>query len=197
MFGLPFLAFLLPVGGFFKAIDAFFATPLGQKIAIVLAVLACVAGVWFGGVHHGRSVEKVAQARLIAAAEVKARKAEDEAAAMTAKIRSQTEAVKVEIRYRTRTLTKEIPVYVTPEADARCVVPVGFVSLYNQAVAGGAEVPERPGGPLDAPSGVDLSEVLATDVPNLGVANEALAEARAWRSWYPQAKAIYDKATAR
>ncbi len=40
------------------------------------------------------------------------------------------------VRERGDTITKEIPVYVTPTADAACAVPVGFVRIHDAAAAG-------------------------------------------------------------
>lgn len=34
--------------------------------------------------------------------------------------------------------TREVKIYVTPEADARCTIPVGFIRLHNYAASGGS-----------------------------------------------------------
>ncbi|HEV2679138.1 MAG TPA: hypothetical protein VGV14_01435, partial [Rhodanobacter sp.] len=39
------------------------------------------------------------------------------------------------VRERGATLTREIPVYVTAQADTRCIVPVGFVRVHDAAAA--------------------------------------------------------------
>lgn len=65
-----------------------------------------------------------------------------------------------------KTIIKEVPRYVTEKDDAACVVPTGFVRLYNAAVAGDPD----PGPPTEldrAASGVPLSTVSETDVFNL------------------------------
>jgi hypothetical protein len=64
-----------------------------------------------------------------------------------------------------RTITKEIPVYVTPEADAACVIPAGFVRIHDAAAANTA--PEPPAGDPDAPApGVTLSAIAETVADN-------------------------------
>lgn len=79
------------------------------------------------------------------------------------------------IRERGETITREIPVHVTPQADARCPVPVGFVSVHD-AAAGNLPL-NRPAGDPDAPApGVALSAVAATVVDNYGTCHELRAQ---------------------
>jgi hypothetical protein len=64
-----------------------------------------------------------------------------------------------------KTITKEIPVYVTPEADAACVIPAGFVRIHDAAA--GNTAPEPPAGDPDAPAaGLTLSAVAETVADN-------------------------------
>ena len=75
------------------------------------------------------------------------------------------------VREKAQTITREIPVYVTPTADAACPVPVGFVRLHDAAAA------NEPAGPaagnLDAPAeGVALSDVAAAVADNYAAAHE-------------------------
>lgn len=79
------------------------------------------------------------------------------------------------IRERGKTITKEIPVYVTVESDARCSVPAGFVWLHDAAAA---NVPlGEPAGDPDAPAaGVALSTVAETVAGNYGIAHELRAQ---------------------
>lgn len=71
------------------------------------------------------------------------------------------------VRERGDTITKEVPVYVTPTADAACAVPVGFVHIHDAAAAGIA--PTGTAGDPDAPAaGVALSVVAETTAANYG-----------------------------
>jgi len=69
------------------------------------------------------------------------------------------------VREAGATIVKEVPVYVTPQADRACPVPVGFVRLHdaaaeNRPLAG-------PAGDPDAPAaGVALSTVASTVADN-------------------------------
>lgn len=75
-----------------------------------------------------------------------------------------------QIEERTRTIVKEVPRYVTVEADRACPIPAGFVRLHDAAAAGEDGVPaDPPAGSSDAAaSGVALSTVAATVVDNYG-----------------------------
>ncbi|MGO1069241.1 hypothetical protein [Lysobacter sp. CA199] len=69
------------------------------------------------------------------------------------------------VRGNAQIITKEIPIYVTPTADAACTVPVGFVRLHDAAAANEPTGPS-PGHP-DAPSaGVALSDVAGVVADN-------------------------------
>lgn len=71
------------------------------------------------------------------------------------------------VRERGATITKEVPVYVTPTADAACAVPVGFVQLHDAAAAG--VTPAGTAGDPDAPApGVTLSAVAEATAANYG-----------------------------
>lgn len=111
---------------------------------------------------------------------------------ITASVAQTIQAQTVQVRTVTRTLREEVPIYVTAQADNRCVVSAGAVSLLNAAARGEATVPAAAGGPVDAPSGVPLSAVVDTGIANLGVGHELLTEVLGWRSWYAQQKAAWD-----
>ena len=69
------------------------------------------------------------------------------------------------VRERGATITKEVPVYVTAQADAACSVPVGFVRIHDAAAQGTDLV--GPAADPDAPAaGVALSTVADTVASN-------------------------------
>lgn len=163
---------------------AFLLSPVGRWIAGVAAVLGLLAAIWFAGDRHGHKIERVRQARALAAAEAKVKATEAHQAQTAQVILQAVEKTRTVIQWKTRTLTKEVPVYVSAQADSRCIVPRGFVRLYDNAASGVSDVPAPASGSDDADSGLALSAVAATDVANLGAGNEAIAEVRAWREWY-------------
>lgn len=88
-------------------------------------------------------------------------------AAVTQPIVEREAAAQVEIRWRTRTVKEEIPYAVTAEADRDCVVPRGFVRVWNDASTGLAAQADPAAQPHDpgaadadaAPSGVHLTDI--------------------------------------
>lgn len=181
MFGLPILS----------AIWSFAKSPAGRWIALALAVLALLAGVHHHGVTQGRDGEKAAQRARVERAKKDVARREAVAVQITDQSRANLDREKVRIQTRTVTLIKEVPTYVTPAADDRCIVPVGFVRLHD-AAASASELPAASGGPLDAPSGVDLSAVASVVAENYGTAFQWRAEAMTWRAWYRDQKAAWD-----
>ncbi len=109
---------------------------------------------------------------------------EKAAAAITATVAKEITDQTTQVRYVTKTLLEKVPIYVTPEADSRCIVPVGAISLLNAAARGEAEVAGPAGGPYEAPSGISLAALTDFGVYNLGVGHELLTEVLGWRRWY-------------
>ena len=95
------------------------------------------------------------------------------------------------VKTETVTLQKEVTRYVTPLADAKCIVPVGFVQHYNAAWSLSA-FPAAPSGLVDQPSGIPLSRVESINTDNAGAAKEWRVEALGWRRWYVSNKAKHD-----
>lgn len=85
------------------------------------------------------------------------------------------------VRKRGAVLTKEIPVYVTAQADAACTVPVGFVRVHDAAASN--DLP-GPAGTADAqPSGLALSAVAGTVADNYATCHAAIEQLNALQSW--------------
>jgi len=101
---------------------------------------------------------------------------------VTSRIETQAAEAQVRIRTVTQTLIREVPVYVTPDADDRCIVPVGFVRLHDAAAAG-RPVPEPSGLADDAPSGLALSAAAVGIVDNYGDAHANAQQLIALQAW--------------
>jgi len=166
----------------------FFTGPVGRWIALALAVLALLAGVHHHGVTQGRDREKAAQAARMERARKDVVRREAKADAITADVGKKSEARQAEIRWRTITTIREVPVYVTAETDRRFAIPVGLVRVHDAAARGvsPAEVPDPAGRPDDAPSGVAasaLGEILAA---NYGSCLADLERFRDLQRWVDQ-----------
>lgn len=107
-----------------------------------------------------------AQQKAVAAAIAKERAA----AKLSADAGRKAEVHQVQIRNITRTIVREVPTYVTVEADARCVLPVGFLRVHDAATRGApvSETLDPAGRPDDAAAGVDCSAAAAVIAENYG-----------------------------
>lgn len=83
-------------------------------------------------------------------------------------------------------IANEVPVYVSPEADAACVLSHGFVRLHDAAVAG--IVPGAAGGPDADPAGIALSTVAGTVAANYERCHENTEQLIALQEWVREMK---------
>lgn len=130
-------------------------------LSAVLALLAAAgAGAWFTD-RYRETVRRATEAETLAAS---LRVQLDNTDAGVVEVTKYVDRVQT-IRVKGDTIVKEIPRYVTVEADAACTVPGGFVRLHDTAAAGGV-LGQDPGGADAAPSGVPLSAVADTVAGN-------------------------------
>lgn len=183
------VALALRAGGLLKGIAR---SPGGRLVLACLMVVVAIVAAYLHGQRDGVRREKAAEAKRQAAAIKVVQRVGAEGARISADVGHQLDARKVEIRTVTKTLTKEVPVYVTVKSDLACVVPDGFVRLHDAATHGVA-LPAAPGGLVEAPSGVPLSAVAETIVGNYGLGLEWRAEALAWRGWYARQADLWNK----
>lgn len=148
-----------------------------------------------GWIHHDGVMRERAKTAA-AVAQFEAVKAAKEAAAIksASAIKEALSGRKIEIRTVTNTIIKEVPTYVSSRADAACIVPRGFVQLYD-AAARLSGFPAATSESLDAPSGIPLSNVSRTTATNFDACHSAAAEANAWRRWWTEQNAIAARKT--
>ena len=160
---------------------------------VLIGLLALTSAAYLKGRHDGSAHEKAAEIVRLQKAQAKVVKREVVAQRITDKAHAKLDAEQTRIEVRTRTIIQRVPEYVTQAASDRCVVPVGFVSLFNAAASGSStSLPESPGRFNDSASGVQLPEVASVTALNFGVAYGWRAEAMAWRSWYAEQKAAWE-----
>lgn len=92
---------------------------------------------------------------------------------------------------KVRTVIKEVPKYVTVQADAGCVVSSGFVWLHDYALQAGPMAGSGPAN-VDAPSGIALSHVADVDASNAAECVDRGIVIEKWQEWYVKNKAIFD-----
>jgi len=135
--------------------------PLAIALGTVVTLLAAAAaGAWF--TDRYRETVRRADASETMVASLRAQL--DSTDAGVVEVTKYVDRVQT-IHVKGDTIVKEIPRYVTIEADAACTVPGGFVRLHDAAATG--SVLDSDSGDADAaPSGVPLSAVVGTVADN-------------------------------
>lgn len=117
-------------------------------------------------------------------------KVERKSAEVTTKVDLKHTAEQAKVRTVTKTILKEVPVYVTRKADTECSIPAGFVSVFNASANG--EVPQTSSGADEsAASGVVLSEVAQAIVENHGTYHEVASQMKALQEWVAEQGKVY------
>jgi len=154
------------------------AIPLPYRL---LGVLAFIAAVFVSGLITGREQvqdkwDAAIQKQAVQVAAVKVQQAEATVQVVTKYI----DRVQI-VRQKGADIIKEVPVYVTKEADSGCVVPRGFARLHDAAAAGSLA---GPAGITDAaPAGIALSSVAAAVADNYERCHENAAELTGLQEW--------------
>lgn len=152
-------------------------------VAVLVLVGAAGAGGWkLRDADYQRHLKADAEAALKASERARGTEATNEQTSQ--EVGRQVEEKQAEIRYVTRTILKEVPIYVSPESDARCVVPVGAIVMLDTAATGNPPAPLAPGESPDAPSRHELSGVVSSVVENYGYTRELETQVIGWQTWY-------------
>lgn len=177
-------AALLMLKGFGSTLWRFGKSPAGRYILAALAVMLALFLVRAEGHRAGVRAEQAAQGERDAAAGRRIAKLQADSARISRDARTKNDQARADIAALTIKLQQKVPTYVSPQADRRCVVPVGYVRLRDAAGAGVDPVPGTAGGSLDADSGLVLSDLAANDLTNAAAFRTAVDEVKAWRGWY-------------
>lgn len=168
-------------------------SPVGRIVAASLAVLLALLAVHHHGYRAGESHQKAVYAAAMVKAQAHVAKIEKDSAQISAKAQADNAAANARIAALTLNLQSKVKTYVTPEADRRCVIPAGYVRLRDAAGTGLPVVPGPAGQPVDADSGLALSDLAANDIVNAASFNILLEEVKAWRGWYVAQADLWSK----
>jgi hypothetical protein len=115
---------------------------------------------------------------LQAKADRQARTIQTNQQSASAAISERQVVVQERIRWRVKETTREVPIYLSADADRRYPMPNGLVRLHDAAARGVAPdaIPYAPGEPNDAPSGIAASDFGRTVVGNYEAVCRANAE---------------------
>lgn len=157
--------------------------PLPHRLlALALLAGALVGFGWVKGASHVQAEWDAANTKqTLRVAVVKRRQAE----ATVQVITKYVDRVKI-VRETSATIAKEVPIYVSPEADAVCVLSRGFVRLHDAAAAG--VVPGAAAGPDASFSGIALSTVAGTVAGNYERCHENAEQLIALQEWVREMK---------
>jgi hypothetical protein len=95
----------------------------------------------------------------------------------------------------TVTQIRKVPVYVDRSADDACQLRNGFVQLHDAAARGddpASSMAQSPGGAVDSPAGVRLSDVAATVTVNYGKYHQVANELRKLQGWVTEQEALHN-----
>ncbi|HUO91856.1 MAG TPA: hypothetical protein VMU22_02995, partial [Rhizomicrobium sp.] len=138
---------------------------------------------------------KLAQQKAITRAAETAADVQKRQDAVTLNIALANAGAQERVRTVTRTILERVPIYVSPEADHACVVPNGFVRLFDAAAAGTdpASLPGTAGESDGAASGIALSEVAALSAEHDAQYHATAEQLKALEAWVEDQKQIANR----
>lgn len=154
-----------------------------EYLAGLVALLLICVGLWGWGDYHGTHKVQAAW---------DAQKLADKVQGLTTKqLTVEVDAIQAKqlitvtnlLLTQGATITKEIPIYVTPAADARCTVPVGFARVFNAAAGGEALDANPEPGVYDRPLDASLSDVAGVASYDLNACRIDQERLRGLQSW--------------
>ena len=139
-----------------------------RLLALVLLAAALIGFGWIKGAEHVQARwDAAVQQQTLQAAAIRERQAEATVKVVTEYV----DRVRV-VREKGDTIIKEVPIYVSVQADAACTINRGFVRLHDAAAAGLA-----------------LSAVAATVATNYQTCHENAEQLRALQAWVSEMSA--------
>lgn len=153
-----------------------------RLLAVAALAIALIGFGWVQGAGHVQAQwDHMANKQTVGVAHLARRQAETTVRVVTHYV----DRVKV-VREKGDVIIKEVPVYVSPEADAACVLPRGFVRLHDAAAAGVVPDPARDADATAA--GITLSAVAGTVADNYTRCHENAEQLIALQEWVREMK---------
>ncbi|WHZ12153.1 MAG: putative signal peptide protein [Burkholderiaceae bacterium] len=148
-----------------------------RLLALAALAVALIGLGWIKGAGHVQAQwDAAVQKQTLQASAIRERQAQATVKVVTEYV----DRVRI-VREKGDTIVKEVPVYVSVQADAACTINHGFVRLHDAAAAG--ELPEPPGD-ADAPAaGLALSAVAGTVATNYQTCHQNAEQLRALQMW--------------
>lgn len=89
-------------------------------------------------------------------------------------------------------IVREVPIYITKESDAKCVIPIGFVRVHDAATRG-EKVPDSTGPANERPTDIKLSEATETITGNYGTCNQVREQLKSLQEWVKTQEQTFNK----
>ena len=156
-----------------------------SKVAAPVIAGAALLALGFGLGHHQKTLE---DARAQTAQLTRAVSQAQRAGAATASGDQKSAAAQAATSATTAANLQNVPIYVTHQADAQCVIGVGAVRLLDAAARD--TIPAPAIGLQTADSGVALSDLVGDDIANAGAFHTLAERLKAWDDWYDAQAAI-------
>lgn len=152
----------------------------------VASVILLSFGLYMEG---GVSNQEKWEARV---AEVKLEMAKKDAASAEATTKVVTKYVTVDriVKEKGDAILKEVPKFISKDADAQCVVPNGFVLLHDSASRN--EVPDSTRGVDEGASKVKLSGIAETVTTNYTTYHQVVEQLKSLQDWVKEQQRIYN-----
>jgi hypothetical protein len=153
----------------------------------IIGVVLIIFGFYMeGGISNQEKWEaKVAELKLEMA------KKETASAEVTTKVITKY-VTKIEVvKEKGNEIIKQVPVYITKDADAKCDVPTGFVVLHDSASRN--EVPDSTRSVDAGTSEVKLSGVATTVTENYTTYHKVAEQLKSLQEWIKLQQSIYNK----
>jgi hypothetical protein len=165
----------------------FLLNPLYKYLAIVLAVLAVIGGLFYSGVRHANKnweFKMLEKDKEIAELRIKQNEVT---------IKTETKYIDriKEVKVKGDTIIEYVPQYITAKNDAACIIPNGFVSLSNAAMQN--RLPEPATTANEEPSGVSLTEVSRNTVRNYTTCYETREQVIGLQNWIMEQSKLNQK----
>jgi hypothetical protein len=153
----------------------------------VASIAILVFGVYMEG---GIATQEKWEAKV---AEAKLEVAKKETASAEATVQVVTKYInKVQIvKEKGNDIIKQVPVYITKDADAKCDVPTGFVVLHDSASRN--EVPDPTRKVDGTTSEVKISGVAETVIDNYTTYHQVAEQLKSLQEWIKLQQSIYNK----
>lgn len=190
---LPFWVFhlivLVGIGGILASKVLNFIPLMSNYKYIIQAAGAVllVLGLYMEG---GISNQEKWEARV---AEAKLEVAKKEAASAESTVKIVTKYVTVDkiVKEKGDAILKEIPKFISKDADGQCVVPNGFVLLHDSAANN--QVPDSTRGVDEGASKVKISGIAETVTENYTTYHQVAEQLKALQEWIKDQQTIFNK----